>query len=102
MRRQWDTQYLGLSVSRNIAVGVASVLLIGPNPWRKKIIFVNDAANPIYLSRGMPAVVNTGIRLNAQGGAIVDQPDQIGYLWRGEWYGISSVAAQNLAISEDS
>jgi len=66
----------------------------GPN----KILVTNDSANTIYLAINEPAVINSGIRLNANGGAMVldiektsaDIPNRIN--------AISAVAASNLCF----
>ena len=39
------------------------------NPRRADAVFVNDSNQPIYLARGNAAVLNAGIRLNANGGS---------------------------------
>lgn len=97
---QYDI-WAGGSITGAATVGVTSVQLVRPRFNRKKITFVNDAANAIYLSKNSPAVLNAGIRLNASGGAYIDEPDEQGFLYRGAWYAISSVAAQNLCWVED-
>lgn len=52
-----------------VAVGVASGLALAANANRKGATFVNDSVNTIYLGIGANAVVGSGIRLNANGGA---------------------------------
>jgi len=49
--------------------GLATLLVLPANPKREGAIFTNDSANVIYLHKAQQAAVNTGIRLNAAGGA---------------------------------
>jgi len=67
---------------------------------RKSLILVNDSVNIIYLSKRQPAALNTGIRLNANGG-VYTEPDFHGQAWKGAWYAIATGAASNLCITED-
>ncbi len=98
------TQYAEIGGSRSgfFTVGVASLQLAGFNPLRKKLALVNDSANIIYLVKGnAAAVVGSGIRLNANGGAVVFEPDNYGRIWRGAIQCISTGATSNLAWQED-
>jgi hypothetical protein len=54
----------GISLTAN-----TSTVVMHRNPERKIGIIVNDSAAVIYLALGPLAIVNTGIRLNANGGA---------------------------------
>jgi len=80
---------------------VASAVVLRANKARKQAIFVNDSDTVIYLAKGGTAIVNTGIRLNAQGGSWIEQADAEGYLWVGQFSAISTGAAKNLCITED-
>lgn len=91
----------GGSVSGGFAAGVANLQVLRPNMRRKKVIFVNDSANIIYLSKTANAVVGSGVRLNAAGGNLVDEPDETGYIWKGAWFCIATGAASNLSWQED-
>ena len=82
-------------------VGVASVLVLEPNHWRKEAIFVNDSLTIMYLAKGSEATLNAGIRLNASGGSYVLQPDSTGRIYTGPISAITSVATQNLCWTED-
>jgi hypothetical protein len=85
----------------NVTVGVVSVQAIRENPRRRRLIFTNDSDTVIYLARYQRAVLNAGIRLNANGGGFVDEPDNTGYMYTGPWHTISSAANKNLCVSED-
>jgi len=50
-------------------VTVASTIVLAANKHRTTVIFTNDSDSTIYLKLGQDAAVNTGIRLNAAGGA---------------------------------
>jgi len=93
--------YLGGGPPLNVAVGVASAPVLGFTWARKKVVFVNDSVNIIYLARADIARINAGIRLNANGGAFIDEPDNFGRVYAGPWAAIATGAASNLCISED-
>lgn len=90
----------GASNAGATAVGTASVLVLRPNARRSSVLLVNDSASIMYLAKGRPAVLNVGIRLNANGGSYED-PDSRGRVWKGAWYAITTAAAQNIAWTED-
>jgi len=97
-----DAAPLGGGPPLNVAVGVASGIVVQAVQRRKKIILVNDSINVIYLARADEARVNAGIRLNANGGSYEDVPDTLGRMYDGPWAAISTGAASNLCISQDS
>ena len=90
----------GASRSTFATVGIASAQILAPMSHRKSVVFVNDSANVIYLSKTDPAVVGSGIRLNALGGSYWE-PDQRFRVWPDNWYAIATLAASNLCITED-
>jgi len=75
----------------NTAVSVAdtSTTILSANDARKYALIVNDSDTVIYLALGAAAVVNSGIRLNANGGAY-----EINWtnLYKGAIYGIHAAA----------
>uniref|UniRef100_A0A6M3XW87 Uncharacterized protein n=1 Tax=viral metagenome TaxID=1070528 RepID=A0A6M3XW87_9ZZZZ len=85
------------STIAQVSVGVASTAVLAANANRVFAEFVNDSDNVIYLALGAAAVMNRGIRLNANGGSF-----EIGLtnLYTGAVKAISGVAAQNLTVSE--
>jgi len=87
-----------LPANFNVAVGVATGVVVPGNDRRKKLTFTNDSDSIIYLSKGPTAALNMGIRLNAAGGGFIDEIDAYGYLYRGAWSAISSGAGKNLCV----
>jgi len=78
-------------------VDVVSTLILAANSNRVDCEIVNDGEEVCYLARGNPAVMGSGIRLNAMGGSY-----RIGTnnLWYGEIYAICAGGDLNLTISE--
>lgn len=84
-----------------VTVGVASVQVVAPYNYRRKVLLINDSSNWIYLAKGRPAVVNSGIPLAPNGGSWEEAPDNLGYIYRGGFDAISAVAGSNLCFVED-
>lgn len=97
--RQDDS--VGAGIGYGVACGVASVQVARASMLRKKIVFTNDSPSIIYLSKTDPAALNAGYRINPNGGTLIDEPDNLGYLYKGQWYAITVLAAQNLAVAEE-
>jgi len=68
-------------------VGIGNTLVVAANLDRNYLMIINDSVNVVYLSFGVAAVLNAGIRLNANGGSY-----EMGGAsnWRGAVWGISS------------
>jgi len=68
-----------------VSVGDTSTTILAANANRKYALIVNDSDTVIYLALGAAASVNSGIRLNANGGAY-----EINWtnLYKGAIYGI--------------
>lgn len=83
----------------NTSVSVnADTLVLARNDSRNGFIIVNDSTNVVYLSLGAAAAVaNSGIRLNANGGAF--QIDG-GSLWTGVIRGIAVGGASVVTVCE--
>ncbi len=65
---------VGLASSfTNTAVTVATTptTILAANGKRKYAVIVNDSTEPVYLKFGAGAVMNSGVRLNAQGGSLL-------------------------------
>ena len=92
---------IGGGPPRGIDCGLASLQVARDNPYRRKMTLVNDSVTVIYVAKSDTAILNAGIRLNANGGAIVDEPDQTGYIYTGPWSAITTVAAQRLCVQEN-
>ena len=52
-----------------VNVGVATTQIIAANTARRHLIIVNDSDTTIFLGVGAAAVLHSGIRINAAGGA---------------------------------
>ena len=82
------------------AVTGVSVIVLVANPFRADTDFTNDGDDVIYLARGHAAVVDSGQRLNPNGGAYHIGTNN---LFLGAIHAISDGGEQeetNLAISE--
>ena len=82
-----------------VPVEVASTLVVAANPARADLELVNDSNQPIFVARGNTAVLNQGIRLNANGGSYSMNNRN---LFLGAIYAIAQGGAKNLTISEGS
>jgi len=96
-----DVQLTGsiTETSTVATAGVASGVALAANANRKYARFINDSANTIYLMVGAAAVLNQGIRINANGGSY-EMSAGNGNLDSRAVYCITSVAAQNLLVGE--
>jgi hypothetical protein len=92
---------LGGATNTFATVGVANALALRGRTNRRKATFVNDSAAVIYISLGAPAVVGSGKRLNATGGVYEIEPDNLGYIWRGDIFAIASGAGSNMTVCEE-
>lgn len=82
--------------STKVAVGATSVEVVAAQSQRKYLLLVNDSNATIYVHLGTAdAVINTGIRLNANGGALEISGER---LYRGKITAISSAASKNLCV----
>lgn len=86
---------------RSVSVGTSSTLVAPDRPTRKKISIQNDSDTIIYLVKGSTAIINSSLRLNPDGGSLVDEPDAKGYFYTGAWAAISSAASKLLLVSEE-
>jgi hypothetical protein len=90
--------YPGKLISAVIPTIVGSVLVLRQNPKRKTALFVNDSITTMYLAKNLTAAVNTGIRLNPNGGSYEINSTNPYY---GPISVACSVAAQNLLWQEE-
>ena len=79
--------------------GVASGVILAANANRLYALFVNDSDTVVYLAFGVAAVVNTGVRLNANGGWY-EMSVGLGNIYRGEIRGISGIAGKVVLVTE--
>lgn len=94
------SQEFGGAWHGGITVGVTSTPIIQGYNYRRKLTLINDGANVIYIAKGAPAVLNEGIRLNANGGSYEETPDNLGYIYRGPINGIAA-ANTNICFCEE-
>ncbi len=81
------------------SIGVTTGAALAANDARVYALFINDSDTTIYLMLGSAAVLNEGIRLNANGGSF-EMTQQQGNLYDGVVNGISSGASKNLLVLE--
>lgn len=87
-----------LTIAHTVATsGVASSTALAANASRKYALIVNDSANTIYIFLGATAVLNQGIRLNANGGSYEINSTN---LYTGIITTITTVASQNVIVTE--
>ena len=80
------------AVNFAVTVGSTSTLIRSSNASRKLLVLVNDSDVVLFLSLGSPAVMNQGIRLNANGGNIV----LANPIYTGDVYGICTAGGKNI------
>jgi len=82
-----------------VAVGAVSTLVLAANASRQELDLVNDGDEAVYVARGAAAVMNSGLRLNANGGSYRMGTDN---LYHGAIYAICAGGDVNLCVSEGS
>ncbi len=92
-----DVKY---SAPASVSVGTSTTVVLAENGARTYLLLVNDSDTTIYLAVGAPAVVNKGIRVNANGGAFEMIRDVGGNFSHQAVNAISSAAGKNLTIQE--
>jgi hypothetical protein len=81
----------------SVSIGAADAVLLASNLNRKGVVIVNDSANIVYLSFGATALINKGIRLNANGGSFTMQSMTF---TTAEIRAIASGAGSNICVQE--
>lgn len=79
-------------------VGATSTVVVFENPRRRKLTVVNNSATDVWLGHGNLATGN-GVLLG-QRGAMVDEPDATGWMYKGAWYCISAAGGETLSWVE--
>jgi len=88
---------LTYSVPANVSVGSSTTVILAANAARKYLAIVNDSDEAIYLAFGAAAVMNRGIRLNANGGCF----EAIGAnLTQQAINGICATGTKNITVQE--
>ena len=84
---------------RNIDLTTTQTQILRDNFLRKYVLFVNDSDAIAYLSLGVPAAANQGIRVNASGGSFeLDSTN----MFAGRIYAISMGVTKRLMVTETS
>lgn len=79
--------------------GVTTGAMLAANANRKYALIVNDSDTDIYIKIGASAVMNQGIRINANGGSY-EMSHSFGNLNTGAINGITSAAGKNVIVTE--
>lgn len=80
-------------------IGNTTTAALAANASRVYAMFVNDSDEAIYLKLGASAAMNTGIRLNANGGSY-EMSAALGNLYRGAVNAICSSGSKKLLVTE--
>jgi len=80
-----------------VSVAATSTTVLSHRSSRKYAVIVNDSNETIYLGVGEAAVLNEGIRLNANGGAWEIKG---GHPYQGVIYAISTSGSKNVTVFE--
>lgn len=83
--------------SGGVVVGAITTVALAANRLRVHAVFVNDSVQTIYLGLGVAAVMNDGIRLNANGGSYEINRDN---LFLGAVNAISNLGAATITVAE--
>lgn len=88
------------SAPASVTVGATDTVVLAENGARTYLLLVNDSDTTIYLGIGATAVVNKGIRLNANGGSFEMLRDVGGNFSHQAVNAISTAAGKNLTVQE--
>lgn len=86
----------GAPTESAVSVGISSTAVLAANANRKYLELVNDSANTIYVSVTTTAALDTGTRLNANGGSIIFDT----YIPTGTIKAIATGVSSNLLVTE--
>lgn len=87
-----------MDYARTIATD--SSLVLDANPLRRLVIIANNSDEDIYLSMGAEARLTFGIPVVAQGGVVIDQPDNEAWIYNGIWTAICASGGKILSVTE--
>jgi len=82
------------ATNTKVNVGASSTTVLVANSDRREAIIVNDSDEAIYISLSSTAIMNEGIRLNPNGGSLIETE------YVGEITAICSSGSKNLTIVE--
>lgn len=84
-----------------VAAGTASTTIVPANSMRRYVLLINDSDAVVYLAvDGKVAAMNSGVRLNSNGGSFEFGPDANGLCYTGDVYGISTAGSKNILVTE--
>lgn len=90
-----------VQIQTPITTGTGSVVVLQANPHRHSVLLVNDSDTVIYLAKAPTAVLNAGIRLNANGGSYEDlMCGYDGSIYTGMYSAINAVGSKTLLVNE--
>ncbi len=81
------------------SIGVSTGVVLAASEARVYALFINDSDTTVYLRFGEAAILNEGIRVNANGGSW-SMSQKSGDLYLGAVNGISAMASKNLLVLE--
>jgi hypothetical protein len=93
----WNAYSVVTHTAPTVAVG--TTLALAANASRTYALFINDADEAIYLGLGVAAVMNKGIRLNANGGSY-EMSAALGNLYAGAVNAICASGGKLLLVTE--
>lgn len=93
------TNMIETPASSVVNVGTTSTTLLSSNTSRKYALLVNDSDEDVYIKLGATAVLNQGIRINANGGSYELSLGN-GNLYTGSVNGICLSGSKKILVTE--
>ena len=81
----------------SVTIGTSTTEILAANANRLYALVVNNSSSSVYLALGVNAVLNKGIRINANGGSYEIKTDN---LFIGAINGISAAGSKNVTVIE--
>ena len=88
---------LNRALHLNLSLTTTQQEVLGENPKRIYCLLLNDSTSVMYISLGVTAVANQGIRLNGSGGYFEINSTNP---WLGRIYAVSSANNKILMVTE--
>ena len=83
--------------NKSVTIDTSSTVILASNTNRVYALIVNDSNATIYLAIGVAAVLNKGIRINANGGSYEVTSNNLNV---GSINGISAAGGKNVTVTE--